>query len=78
MDELQLLNGSSTDLKWFLENSGDLREKYEGEFVAIKNQSVIEFGPNMSILTRKLEEKGEDSNLILIKFITPKGEIVIL
>jgi len=78
MDELQILDNSSADLRWFQENSDKLRAKYEGEFIAIKNQSVIDFGPTMDILIRKIEEKGEDSNLILIKFVTPKGEIVIL
>ncbi|MCX6748827.1 MAG: DUF5678 domain-containing protein [Candidatus Pacearchaeota archaeon] len=78
MNELQLLTCSSIDLKWFQENSEKLRANYESQFVAIKNCSVIDADKNASILIGKLEKKGEDSNLVLIKFVTPKGEIVIL
>jgi len=78
MTELQLLSGSIADLKWFKENSPKIREDYEGEFVAIKDKKIIDSAPTAVILIKKLERRGGDSNLVLIKHITPKGEIVIL
>ena len=78
MTELQLLSESIADLKWFKENSFKIREGYEGEFVAIKGKRIIDSAPTAVILIKKLEKRGGDSNLVLIKHITPKGEIVIL
>jgi len=77
-EELKLLTGSIADLEWFKENSEKIRERYEENFVAIKNKSIIESAPLFSILIGKLEKEGVDSNLVIIKYITPKGEIVIL
>lgn len=78
MTDLQILSGSIADLKWFQENSSKIKEKYEGEFIAIRNQEVIGFAPTAKILIKKLDKKGGNSNLVLIKYVTPKGEIVIL
>ena len=78
MTELQLLSDSIADLKWFRENSAKLRERYGEKFIAIKSQAVVDSAPTAKILIEKLEKRGEDSNLILIKYVTPKGEIVIL
>ena len=78
MTELQLLSDSIVDLKWFKENSHKIREDYEGEFVAIKGKRIIDSASTAVILIKKLERRGGDSNLVLIKHITPKGEIVIL
>jgi len=78
MNELQLLMGSIADLNWFKDNSSSIKEKHEGEFVAIKDEGIVESAPKVDILIRRLEKKGVDSNLVLIKYVTPKGEIIIL
>lgn len=78
MTELQLLTGSIADLKWFQEHSKELVKSYEGKFIAIKSKSVVDSDINAVLLLKKLENQGEDSNLILIKHVTPKNEIVIL
>ena len=78
MDELQLLTGSISDLNWFKQNSSSIKEKYEGEFIAIKDKKIIGFAPKVEILIKKLEKKGTNSNLVIIKYVTPKGETIIL
>jgi hypothetical protein len=78
MDELQLLTGSIADLNWFKENSASIGEKYEGEFIAIDNKKILESAPKIDILIRKLEKKGININLVLIKYVNPQGEIIIL
>ncbi len=78
MTELQILTGSIADLEWFQEHSNEIRDKHSGEFVAIKNKSIVGFALSSSALIKNLEKNGEDSNLVLIKHVTPKGEIVIL
>ncbi len=76
-NELQLLSDSIEDLKWFQENSNKITEKYSGKFIAIKNKSIISASLNVNILIDNLEKTGIDSNLVLIKYINRKGEIII-
>ncbi len=78
MTELQIITGSIADLEWFQEHSNELRERYGGEFIAIKNKSIVGFASSSGALIKNLEQNGEESNLVLIKHVTPKGEIVIL
>lgn len=77
MDELQLLTGSVANLQWFKENSNELTEKFEGNFIAIKEKCVVDFAPNINILLGKLKRKGVDESFVLIKKVTPQGEVVI-
>jgi len=76
-NDLQLLTGSMTDLRWFKENSKHLSDEFEGNFVAIKDENIVSFAPTIDILLEKLGRNNVDEGLVLIKHITPKGEIVI-
>ncbi|MFH1365093.1 MAG: DUF5678 domain-containing protein [archaeon] len=78
MSDLQLLTGSITDLKWFKENSIKLVEEFEGQFIAIGDQKIVSFAPSIDILLGKLERKGVNENFVLIKKVTPNGEVIIL
>jgi len=78
MDDLQLLTGSIADLNWLKENSGKLIDEFEGNFIAIKDKTVVGFAPDIQILFSKLRRKGVNEDLVLIKKITPRGEIIIL
>lgn len=78
MNKEQLLADSVADLNWFKENSYGLREEFEGNFVAIKSKKIVGFAPNVEILLGKLKRRGVNVDLVLIKHVTPKGEVVIL
>lgn len=77
MDELQLLSGSIADLQWFKQNSKEITEKFEGNFIAIKDKDIVDFAPDVNILLGKLKRKGVDESLVLIKRVIPQGEVVI-
>ena len=77
-EELAIINGSIADLEWFKKNFSNLRIEFPGELVAIKDQEVVGSAQNIQVLFGKLREKGVEENLVLIKRVTPQGEIVIL
>lgn len=78
LSDIALLTGSISDLNWFRDNSEKLEEQYEGEIVAIKDKNIVAFAPTVDILFRKLEEKGVKQEEVLIKYISPSNQIVIL
>ncbi|MHA1222812.1 MAG: DUF5678 domain-containing protein [Candidatus Heimdallarchaeaceae archaeon] len=77
-NELQILNNIENDSKWLYSQYEKIRENFSEKFVAIKNNRVIEADKSMENLINKLEKKGEDPALILIKFIPKKGTVLIL
>jgi len=76
--DLELLDSSERDLEWFQQNSLDIREKFANKIVAIKDKEVIADARNINDLILILKEKGIDETEVLIEFIVPKNEIVIL
>jgi len=77
-NDLALLDKAFLDLEYFRKNFEDIRERLEGEFIAIKNQKIVAFAPDKSILIKKLKKEGIDESEVLIEYVKPKGEIIIL
>jgi len=75
--DLQVLQDSINDLNWFKKNIQELSDKFEGQFIAIKNKDVVGFAPNVNILLGSLKRKGVDESFVLIKKVTPRGEVTI-
>lgn len=78
MSDLELLDSSEKDLEWFQQSSLDIRKRFANRIVAIKNKEVIANARNINELLVILKERGIDDTEVLIEFIIPKNEIVIL
>jgi len=76
--DLELLDSSEKDLEWFQQNSLELRKRFANRIVAIKHKEIVADARNISELLGILKEKGIDETEVLIDFIIPKNEIVIL
>lgn len=67
------------DSKWFYENIDAIREKnLTGQFVAIKNKTIIATNDNIDIVVDTLEKKGENPAYIVIEFVYPKEAVILL
>jgi len=78
LTDLELLNVSEENLKWFQSNSIEIREKFTGKFIAIKDKKIVASANNPEKLMSVLKEKGIDDSEVLIEAVTSKDEIIIL
>jgi len=76
--DLELLNSSEENLKWFQENSDKIREKYQRKIVAIKDKKVVASAANSTQLLDLLKKNGIDDSEVLIEVVSSKDEIIIL
>ena len=75
---LEILKIAQEDSKWFSEKYEELRTKYEGKVVAIKNKIVLGDANSVDELLDKVGKKGEDAAYVLIETIPPKDVSFIL
>lgn len=75
---LEILKIAEEDSKWFSEKYEELRTKYEGKVVAIKNKNVLGDANSVDELLDKVGKKGEDAAYVLIETIPPKDVSFIL
>ncbi len=68
--ELELLKKSENDLEWFDENYEELKEEYDNEFVAIKEEQIISHNKDFEKLLNKLKAMKENPANITIKYIS--------
>ena len=78
LSDLELLQSSERDLKWFNVNSDMIREKFVGKIIAIKDGRVVESAGNINELLEVLKKEGIDQSEVLIEAISPANEITIL
>jgi hypothetical protein len=73
--ELQELQKDSE----FLRSSHDrLKKQFENQYIAIKNQKVIDHNSNVEQLIKNIRAKNLDPALTLIEFLHPRDMILIL
>jgi alkanesulfonate monooxygenase SsuD/methylene tetrahydromethanopterin reductase-like flavin-dependent oxidoreductase (luciferase family) len=75
---LEALKVAEEDSKWFSEKYKELRTKYEGKVVAIKNKNIVGDAESVEELLDEVKKKGEDAAYILIETIPPKDVSFIL
>lgn len=74
MDQsLQIISKLENDNRWFEENYEKLRETALNEFVAIENEKIIEKDKKLENIIKKLEGKGRNPALVLIRYVYEKG-----
>ena len=76
--DLDMLSQAEENLKWFHDNFNEIKEKYSGKQIAIKDKSIIAFAENGKKLLEILKSKDIDDSEVIIERISPKGEIRIL
>jgi hypothetical protein len=60
------------DVKWLHSNYNDLINTFNGQFVAIRNKTIIDHDENIDRLKEKLKQKGVETATILVEFIRDK------
>jgi hypothetical protein len=67
--ELEKLKKFNKDLNWFQDNYAKLKEKHKGNYLAIKDEKVIDHDNNVDRLLERLKEKYEDTTSIVVEHI---------
>jgi len=75
---LEKLKIAEEDSKWFSEKYDDLRQKFEGKVVAVKNKNIIGDAESVEELLDMVQKKGEDTAYLLIETIPAKDVSFIL
>ena len=75
---LQSLEKFERDSKWFSKNYDELKKKYKGKFVLIKNSRVVASGNNMRDIKQKAEEEGIELSESLVEFISSVETAIII
>ncbi len=69
-DELELLRSAARDSDWFSAHFNEILKKFDGEFVAIKNQAVVASSRSFDDVLSKIRERGFDPVRVKIKYVT--------
>lgn len=75
---LEKLRTAEEDSRWFSEAYEELRKKYEGKIVAIKNKNIVGDAESMDALLEATQKKGEDAAFLLIETIPHRDVSFIL
>lgn len=78
LSDIELLNESEINLKWFISNSSKIKDRFEGKVIAIWKEKIIASAGNTQELLKSIEKKGIDDSEVLIERIPRKNEITIL
>jgi hypothetical protein len=70
--ELKLIESFERDTRWFHDNMKVLRDRYKGNYVAVKDRSVIFANKSVDALIDMLKKQNIDPSFVLIEFVTEK------
>lgn len=68
--DLALLNKADIAIEFFRSHLDSITHDHNNEFVAIKEEEIVESGKSMEEVLTKLQKKGEDTSQLLIKFVS--------
>jgi hypothetical protein len=74
-DELKKLKNYKSDLDWFQSIYPELKEKFKGQYVAIKDKKIIAHDAD---LLRLLNTINDDTNSMVIEYINEEKSLYIL
>jgi len=66
-NELEKLRKFNQNLEWFQDNYETLKQQFKGEFVAIKDEKVIDNDKDYIKLINKLKSKYDDIKTIVVE-----------
>jgi len=67
---VQMLISGRNDLEWFNSNLSSLISRFNNQFIAFKDESVLDSDSDLNNLMTKLKQKGIDTSNILIRFVS--------
>lgn len=76
METINLLKSAKEDFIWFKENFKEIQEKYRGEFVAIKDKSIINSDVDYFELLERLKSQGIETSEVIIKKVLHPNEVL--
>ncbi len=77
-EERKVLETFTQDAHWFEDHWKELRKKYGGDFLAVKEKRVIAHDASLEKLINKLKASGEKpANLFIESTYRPKGDIIL-
>jgi hypothetical protein len=79
MESLEVLSKFEEDTKWFIEHYDELKEEFDGEWVAVFDKQVVDNDVNLDRLIGRLEVKyPTDFRNMVLEFVTKKKIEMIL
>ena len=76
--QLVKLEQMTNDNAWFYNNFKKVQSKFEGQFIAIESKKIISSAKSVDELILKIKKMNKDPAMLLIEFVTPKGETIII
>lgn len=73
---VQMLVSGQSDLEWFNSNLSSLISKFNDQFIAFKNRTVMDYDSDLNRLMLKLKEKEIDTSNIFIRFVSKVKSIL--
>ena len=70
--EIKKLKKFGADLDWFQKNYEAIKKKHRGEYVAIKDQKIIDSDKDGDALIQRLKQKYGDIGSLAIEFVSGK------
>lgn len=70
---LEIITKIENDSKWFEKNYEKLRKTDVNKFIAVENEKIIAKSEKLEDIIEKVEKKGKNPALILIRYVYEKG-----
>lgn len=75
--ELEKLKNFNRDLMWFKANYSEIKSHYKGQYIAIKDEEIIDSDKDVMILFERLRKKYDTSSLVVEYINEHKAEYVL-
>lgn len=70
--ELKKLRRFDEDIAWFQKNYAQLKRKYRGEYVAVKNHEIVDHDKDAKTLLKRLKKKFGDLGSLVVEYISER------
>lgn len=70
--ELRKLRRFDEDVEWFQKNYAQLKRRYRGEYVAVKNQEIVDHDKDAKTLLKRLRKKFGDLGSLVVEYISER------
>ena len=73
-----ILRKFDEDENWFMTNYGKLKDEYKSQYVAVKDQKIIDHGEKEEELLKRLKGKYGDISSLVVEYVPGRNEEYIL
>ncbi|MEA2055053.1 MAG: DUF5678 domain-containing protein [Candidatus Thermoplasmatota archaeon] len=77
-EEMQVLEDYEKDNRWISENYEQIKKEYTEKYIAVKDKNIIDANKNSDKLIKRLRERNEELERIVIEFIPSEDFILVL